>query len=151
MAEPSPSAARGSLPLTRGDAGGRSSSPSPGVVTAEDLIARVFRARDAAHLEHWQAKGAGSYARHEALGAFYTDVIGALDAFVEAHQAMTTLVGDLPDAPSESTALETLASDFDWIDDHYDHLTGGSRALGNLLDGVSAVYLSAIYKLRFLK
>lgn len=33
----------------------------------EELIMRVFAARNAAHLEHWRTK---SYAQHVALGSF---------------------------------------------------------------------------------
>ena len=47
----------------------------------EQLIARVFYARNLAHWNHWRTS---SYAQHQALGAFYDDVIDNLDALVEA-------------------------------------------------------------------
>ena len=34
----------------------------------EELVSKVFSARNASHLAHWATK---SYAEHQALGAFY--------------------------------------------------------------------------------
>jgi hypothetical protein len=42
----------------------------------EDLIERLFHARNAAHIAHWKTK---SYAEHKALGHYYEDVIDQLD------------------------------------------------------------------------
>ena len=39
-----------------------------------DLIARVFEARNVAHLEHWNT---GNYAAHRALGDFYDETLSA--------------------------------------------------------------------------
>lgn len=118
----------------------------------EQLIARVFYARNVAHFEHWRANGTGSYAKHKALGSFYDDVIDALDALVEAHQGAYELVGDIPlPDTSKTAALAILEADAEWIEKNHESVCQGNRALANLLDNVTAVYLSAIYKLRNLK
>lgn len=118
----------------------------------EKLIARVFYARNLAHHEHWRAKGDGSYAKHQALGAFYDDVIDALDALVEAYQGAFDLVGAIPVPDMTSGGiLKVLEGDADWIEEHHESVCKGNRAVGNLLDNVSGVYLSTIYKLRNLK
>lgn len=52
----------------------------------EELISRVFYARNVAHFEHWRAEGIGGYARHVALGEFYDGVIDAIDTLVEAYK-----------------------------------------------------------------
>lgn len=57
----------------------------------EELIARVFGTRNAAHLAHW--KEASGY-RHETLAAFYGDVLDALDKLVEAYQGAFDLVAE---------------------------------------------------------
>lgn len=118
----------------------------------EQLISRVFYARNVAHFQHWTAKGKGSYAKHEALGAFYEDVIGALDALVEAHQAVHGLVGAIP-APdaAHANALPLLKADAEWIEQCHEDICGGNKAIANLVDGVTGVYLSAIYKLENLE
>jgi len=51
----------------------------------EQLISRVFYARNLAHFAHWRAKGDGSYAKHVALGEFYDGVIDTIDPLVEAY------------------------------------------------------------------
>ena len=118
----------------------------------EELISRVFYARNVAHFEHWRAKGDGSYAKHKTLGRFYDDVIDAIDALVEAYQGAFELIGNIP-APkvSERDVLKLLEADADWIEEHHEEICKGNRAVGNLVDGVTSVYLTTIYKLRNLK
>ena len=59
----------------------------------EELIAKVFEARNATHLEHWRTK---SYAAHKALGNFYEDVIDLVDDLVEAYQGNFGIIGKVP-------------------------------------------------------
>lgn len=118
----------------------------------EQLISRVFYARNVAHFEHWRATGAGSYANHQALGGFYDDVIDALDSLVEAYQGAFELVGNIPAPPAtKGDVLKLLEADAEWIEAHHEEICQGNRAVANLVDGVTGVYLSAIYKLRNLK
>lgn len=118
----------------------------------EELISRVFYARNVTHFEHWRVKGDGSYAKHKTLGRFYDDVIDAIDALVEAYQGAFELIGNIP-APkvSERDVLKLLEADADWIEEHHEEICKGNRAVGNLVDGVTSVYLTTIYKLRNLK
>lgn len=115
----------------------------------EQLISRVFYARNVAHVSHWKTS---SYAQHSALGDFYDGVIGALDALVEAHQALNGLVGSVPTPEAgRQGALALLKADAKWIEDNHEKVCGKNRAIGNLLDGVTEVYLKTIYKLEHLK
>ena len=118
----------------------------------EQLVSRVFYARNVAHFEHWRATGPGSYAKHQALGSFYDDVIDALDSLVEAYQGAFELVGNIPAPPAaKGDVLKLLESDAEWIEQNHEGICQGNRAVANLIDGVTGVYLSAIYKLRNLK
>lgn len=115
----------------------------------EQLISRVFYARNLAHWAHWRTK---SYSQHTALGAFYDDVIEAVDALVEAHQAVHGLVGDIPaPAAKGSEVLPVLRSDAEWIEQNHEKICEGNRAIANLIDGVTGVYLRTIYKMENLK
>jgi DNA-binding ferritin-like protein len=118
----------------------------------EELISRVFYARNVAHFEHWRAKGEGSFAKHKTLGRFYDDVIDAIDRLVEAYQGAFSLIGNIP-APkvTERDVLKLLEADADWIEENHEALCKGNRAVANLVDGVTEVYLTAVYKLRNLK
>ena len=115
----------------------------------EALISRVFYARNLAHFEHWRTK---SFSQHSALGDFYDGVIDALDALVEAHQGANGIIGSVPAPDSPKGAiLEALEADADWIEKNHEQVCGGNRAIANLLDNVTAVYLTAIYKLKNLR
>lgn len=118
----------------------------------EELISRVFYARNVAHFEHWRAKGDGSFAKHMALGDFYDDVIDAIDKLVETYQGAFSLIGSIP-APkvAERDVLKLLEADADWIEENHEAICRGNRAVANLIDGVTEVYLTAVYKLRNLK
>ena len=115
----------------------------------EELIARVFYARNVAHFEHWRAEGVGGFSRHMALGDFYDKVIEALDTLVEAYQGAFELVGTIPTTKTKADdILLILIEDSEWIEKNHEGVCKGNRAVANLLDGVTGVYLSAIYKLR---
>ena len=118
----------------------------------EQLVSRVFYARNLAQFAHWRATGTGSYAEHMALGTFYEDIINVLDATVEAYQGAFDLVGDVP-APEDSgrDVVKLLTKHVDWLEKNRDEISRGSSAVANLVDGVTGVYLAALYKLRNLK
>ena len=118
----------------------------------EQLISRVFYARNVAHFEHWRANGTGSYAKHQALGSFYEEVIEAIDDLVEAYQGAFELIGNIP-APTapKGDVLKLLEADAAWIEENHEDICQGNRAVANLIDSLSGVYLSTIYKLRNLK
>lgn len=110
----------------------------------EELIAKVFAAREAAHLEHWRTK---SYAQHQALGEFYDGVIEQIDELVECYQGNFGLIGEVKPARSEGNILSLLSRDVGWIGKNREKIAGGVDALENIVDGISALYLKTIYKL----
>jgi len=115
----------------------------------EELVSRVFYTRNVAHWNHWRTK---SYAQHKALGNFYEGVIPALDAIVEASQGAYDLIGNIPVAKSApADILKHLEDEAEWLESNHDAICGGNRAIGNLIDALSEVYLRNIYKLKNLK
>jgi len=115
----------------------------------EELISRVFYARNVAHFEHWTANGVGAFARHQALGSFYEDVIEALDSLVEAYQGAFELIGPVRAPKTKaSEILLILTEDAAWIEKNHEAICKGNRAVANLVDGVTETYLTTIYKLR---
>jgi len=114
----------------------------------EDLAARVFASRDAAHRAHWAT---GSYAAHMALGDFYDGVIDAVDAVVECYQGRFGLIGPFAvEVPVEPNIILVLERDVAWIEANADTIANGSTAVRNLIDALIEVYRSAIYKLNHL-
>ena len=115
----------------------------------EQLISRVFYARNLAHYEHWRTK---SYAQHKALGKFYEGVIDAIDALVEAYQGLNGLIGSIPSpTDTKGDSLKILKADAEWIEANHEEISGGNRAVANLIDNVTGIYLSTIYKLENLR
>lgn len=118
----------------------------------EQLISEVFYARNVTHWQHWRAKGDGSFAKHVALGEFYDGVIDALDPLVEAYQGAFELVGTVPTPEStDIEPLDLLEKQAAWIEENHEEICNGNRAIANLIDSLTGVYLSAIYKLRNLR
>ena len=87
----------------------------------EELIARVFATRNAAHLEHWRTK---SIAAHEALGEFYTLI--RFMSIVLNHEFNTLF----------RRAKNRKA------------ITSGLPAIDNLLQGLEGDYMHVLYKLK---
>ena len=110
----------------------------------EELIAKVFAAREAAHLEHWRTK---SYAQHQALGEFYDTIIDQIDELVECYQGNFGLIGDVNLVPAEGNVLSLPSKDVGWIAKNRTKIAGGVDALENIIDTLSATYLRTIYKL----
>lgn len=117
------------------------------------VIGIMFLSRDVAHKEHLKSR---SYAQHEALGGFYECVITKADQLAEAYQGMGKLIDDIPymENDREGTPEEILRRHMLMIK----KACGGSKkeeeyegAVGNTLDEIEALYLSTLYKLKFLK
>jgi len=115
----------------------------------EQLISRVFYARNLAHYEHWRTE---SYAQHKALGKFYEGVIEAIDALVEAYQGLNGLIGSIPSpTDTKGDSLKILKADAEWIEANHEEISKGNRAVANLIDNVTGIYLTTIYKLENLR
>jgi len=114
----------------------------------EELISRVFVARDVTHREHWRTS---SYAQHVALNEFYDAVIDHIDEIVECTQGQFGLVGDFQVETSPVGNITTwLQAEMDWISSNRDALANGSNSIANLIDSLVAIYQRTIYKLTHL-
>ena len=115
----------------------------------EQLISRVFYTRNVAHWNHWRTS---SFSQHSALGSFYDDIIDTIDKIVEAYQGRFDLVGSIP-APGKapSDILEHIIAECEWIETNRSEIAQNISAIENLVDELSSVYLSTIYKLKNLK
>jgi len=87
-----------------------------------------------------------------ALNTFYDSIIDTLDKLVEACQGAHGLVGAIP-APSASASdiIDHLEEESAWIAEHRSEIAYEVPALENIVDELSAIYLSTLYKLKNLK
>lgn len=112
----------------------------------EQLVAKTFATRNAAHLQHWRTK---SYAEHVALGEFYDGLIDLVDDLVEAYQGAFGLIGavDVKAVPPNDITKH-LAKEVMWLNEYRSKCTKGLPALENLMDSIDDLYLKTIYKLK---
>jgi len=115
-----------------------------------DFVGMFFLARDVTHSVHLNTR---SYAKHKALQKFYEGIIDLADSFAEAYQGRNGLIGpiSLMSAKKTSNVVEFLESQLAEIEAmRYDVCDKDDTPLQNLIDGIIELYLSTLYKLRFL-
>lgn len=118
------------------------------------LVGTLFLAREYAHRAHLRVTGAGSYAKHVALGEFYEAIIEHADTITEACQGRYDSIIDIPylKMPDEEdcvVALEKMMDDIEKI--RYDAVDKSDTPIQNLIDGAIGQFLSTLYKLRKLR
>ena len=112
----------------------------------EQLINRIFEARNAAHTAHWKTN---SYAAHKALGSYYDGVIDALDDYVEAHQGTFGIVGKIDgDVPN---ITKVIRDEIVWLNENREKIAKNVPALENLLDALTDLHMKTLYKLENLR
>jgi hypothetical protein len=112
----------------------------------EDLINRLFDARNAAHIAHWKTK---SYAEHKALGHYYEDVIEQLDDLIEAYQGTFGIIGDVDG--QEKNISKIINDDIIWLNENRSKVAKGVPALENIIDELTATHMKTLYKLENLR
>lgn len=115
-----------------------------------DFVGMLFLARDVTHSVHLNTR---SYAKHVALQGFYEGVVGLADDFAEAYQGRHGLIGPitLMSAKKTSNVVEFLQDQLAEIESNrYKFCEESDTAIQNIIDEIVALYLSTLYKLRFL-
>lgn len=119
-------------------------------IDAQEFVGALFSARDFAHKAHLNTD---SYAQHMALNAFYDEIVGLADDFAEAWMGRNLKqLGDIPVMPQpKGEPLEVLGRYLGYVEKNRDFVPDTDTALQNIIDEVVALFLSTIYKLKFLK
>lgn len=119
-------------------------------MTMADFLGQMFLARDVAHSVHLNTR---SYAKHKALQKFYEGIVEQADGLAEAYQGRHGLIGPitLHSAKKSNNIIEFLQTSLDELEaSRYDVIDKSDTALHNLVDGIVELYLSTLYKLKFL-
>jgi len=120
-------------------------------LVAGKYVALLFLGRDIAHRVHLKTR---SYAEHKALNEFYDEIVGHADDFAEAYQGKYNEILDIPLLTNDKkgTIADVLENQVKWIEDNRESICPRKEtALHNIIDEAVGLYLSTIYKLRFLK
>lgn len=116
----------------------------------KEFIGLLFLSRDFAHKAHLNSN---SYAEHVALGDFYTGVVELADSLAEAWMGRNLKkIGEIPSLSSpKGDPLDVLKRHLDVLMDARSFVDSKDTALNNIVDEIESLYLSTIYKLKFLK
>ena len=112
------------------------------------FVSVLFHSSTNAHFMHLQTP---SFSAHSALNDYYHQIIDLTDAWAEAYQGCYEIIRDYPSTfHIESDPVRYLTKIKDFVKDFRVHLPEESQ-LQNLVDEISALIDSTLYKLRFLK
>ena len=119
-------------------------------MSCEKFIGMLFLARDVTHSVHLNTR---SYSKHKALQKFYDNIIDRADTFAEAYQGRYGLIGPIALMSAKKTEnvvafLEDQLAELEAM--RYDVCDKADAPLQNLIDGIIELYLSTLYKLKFL-
>jgi len=118
------------------------------------FIAVLFLARDIAHREHLRVSGRGSYAKHQALGAFYEEVINLADSLAEAYQGRHGIIKNIAFLDNEfpGEIVTSLKNQLTYLEaNRYKAVSRDDTSLQNIIDEIISLYLSTLYKLQNLE
>ncbi len=119
-------------------------------MSCDKFIGMFFLARDVTHSVHLNTR---SYAKHKALRKFYEGIIPLADNLAEAYQGRHGLIGPitLHSAKKTSNVVEFLQDQLEEIETmRYEVVDRKDTAIQNIIDEIVGLYLSTLYKLRFL-
>ena len=114
------------------------------------FIGHLFLARDVVHSVHLNTR---SYAKHKALGSFYDKIIDLADDTAEIFQGRHGLIGPITLHSAEKTGnvVEFLEDSLKKVEDlRYKVCDKEDTAIQNTIDAIVGLYLSTLYKLKFL-
>ena len=115
-----------------------------------EFVGILFLARDVAHSVHLNTR---SYSKHKALKHFYDDLVDLTDKFAESYQGRHGLIGPIALLSAKKTGniTEFLQDQLEEIESvRYDVCEKTDTPLQNVIDEIIGLYLSTLYKLKFL-
>lgn len=115
-----------------------------------DFVGMLFLGRDVAHSVHLNTR---SFSKHMALNTFYDEIVDLADKFTEAYQGKYGLVGPitLMSAKKTGNITEFLEDQLEEIHaERYKVVDKECTAIHNIIDEIESLYMSTLYKLKFL-
>jgi hypothetical protein len=119
-------------------------------MSCDKFIGMLFLARDVTHSVHLNTR---SFAKHMALQGFYEGIVPLADSLAEAYQGRHGLIGPitLHSAKKTTNVVEFLQDQLDEIESiRYEVVDKKDTAIHNIIDEIVNLYLTTLYKLKFL-
>lgn len=118
-------------------------------LTVGDFFLTLLHSATNTHILHLQTR---SYSEHQALGAFYNEIVELTDDLIEAWQGKNGRLSTYPNTymPPMENGLAELQELSAFVQLNRG-LVGADTELQNMVDGIQELIDSTIYKLTFLK
>jgi len=119
-------------------------------MNASQFVGHLFLSRDVAHSVHLNTR---SFSKHMALNTFYDEIIELADKFAEAYQGRHGLIGPIavPAAKKTTNITEFLQAAMTEVEEaRYTVCEKTDTPIQNIIDEIVGLYLSTLYKLKFL-
>src|SRR5574343_1413635 len=115
-----------------------------------DFVGTLFLARDVAHSVHLNTR---SFSKHMALNSFYDEVIELADKFAEAYQGRQGLIDPISLMSAKKTTniiefLEDSLADVEKM--RFEVCEKTDTPIQTIIDEIVGLYLSTLYRLKFL-
>ena len=116
------------------------------------FISTLLASRTQAHIFHWQAVGEDSGAKHLALGTYYEDIVGFIDALVESYQGKYGIITGF-NGPStfreDNDPLKYFTALNTYVEMSRANITQDSY-IQNQVDEIVSLIETTLYKLQYL-
>lgn len=114
------------------------------------FVSALLHSRTQVHIFHLQTQ---SYAAHKAYQRYYEDIVDLLDQYVESYQGRYGIIASyepIAQLYTEDAALKYFTGLLTFVDTAKSDLPAHGE-LKNIVDEITALITSTIYKLKFLK
>jgi hypothetical protein len=112
------------------------------------LFSKLFEARDFAHKAHLATK---SYAQHKALNSFYDNVLDLADKLIEVYQGQFGLTKIEFSSVKDAEVVGYFEDLAKFVMEGHNAFDKKDTHLHNILDEITALCYSTLYKLKNLK
>ena len=119
-------------------------------MNAAQFVGHLFLSRDVAHSVHLNTR---SFAKHSALNTFYDEIVELADKFAEAYQGRHGLIGpiSIPASKKTTNIIDFLQAAMTEVEEaRYEVCEKTDTPIQNIIDEIVGLYLSTLYKLKFL-
>jgi len=121
--------------------------------TFTEMISKLNTSRIQTHIFHWQITKTGSYAGHNALGAFYDEIPDLIDKLVETYQGKYGIIKNYScDGVRDFKSIDDTIKYFEDMDEMVEKNRKSVKDsyIQNQIDGIVELIQQTLYKLKFL-
>jgi len=118
-----------------------------------EFVGNILHSATITHFMHLSVKGEGSYAKHQALGAYYEEIVELVDTLAEAIQGSSgEIIDNYPTmfANVSGEPLEYMLMLKDYVANNRENMPQESN-IQNEIDTIATLIDSTVYKLTYLR